>query len=179
MNPACSSPPTPPTARALGTHPLGPMLRWVRVEGWGGRLYAAGVLAVSGALLITAWRLQPGPRQMGTHQQLGLPPCGFLVITGLPCPTCGMTTAFSHTMHGEFLAAARSQLAGFILAVMTIGAALAGGVAVVSGVRPSLNWYRLNPLHGIWWAAAVFVLSWALKIGLGLLSGSLPQRGGW
>ena len=32
---------------------------------------------------------------MGTHQQLGLPPCNFVTLTGYPCPACGMTTSFA------------------------------------------------------------------------------------
>jgi hypothetical protein len=42
------------------------------------------------ALLATARWLTPDARGLGTHEQLGLPPCGFYLWYGLPCPSCGM-----------------------------------------------------------------------------------------
>ena len=52
---------------------------------------ALGLAGVLG----TARLLEPDPRGFGTHTQLGLAPCAFARITGRPCPTCGMTTAFA------------------------------------------------------------------------------------
>jgi len=54
-----------------------------------------GVVAL---LLLGRW-LTPSKSGQGTHQQLGLPPCPFLALTGIPCPSCGMTTSFSHAAH--------------------------------------------------------------------------------
>ena len=50
----------------------------------------------------------------------------MVVVWGLPCPTCGMTTAFAHTVRGRWLAAARAQPAGFVAAIAT---ALLAGVS--------------------------------------------------
>lgn len=174
-----ASAPTAVMARKIpGVHPLGPRFRWAPLEkSTTGRLYALGVLAFVIAVLTAAWRIDPGMLRMGAHRQLGLPPCGFLTITGFPCPTCGMTTAFAHTVHGHPAAAIASQLAGFILAVGTIVAGLLAIVAVVTGRKPAINWYRINPMRVVWWGAAIFVLAWGLKMGLGLLDGSLPARG--
>ena len=73
------------------------------------------------------------PLTRGTHEQLGLGPCRFLQWTGKPCPTCGMTTAFSLVMHGRLIPAARANLAGCLLAllgfpgiVLSLAAALTG-----------------------------------------------------
>ena len=70
-------------------------------------------------LAFAVW-LQPSVAGHGTHEQLGLPPCNFLDMTGLPCLSCGMTTAFAHTVRGELLAAFLSQPFGLLLALITI-----------------------------------------------------------
>lgn len=141
-----------------------------------GRLYAAGVAAAAGIVLGLAAGLAPGTRDLGTHRQLGLPPCGFVTVTGLPCPTCGMTTAFAHTVRGQFGAAIRCQAAGFLSAIATACAGVVATLAVLTGRRPAVNWYRVNPTRFVWWLVGLLVASWAVKIVLGLMDGSLPAR---
>jgi hypothetical protein len=77
------------------------------------------------AVFITAICLNPyadddgnvgGPRRMGTHMQLGLPDCNFKVLTGLPCPSCGMTTSFSLVMHADVWNSLKANFAGTALA---------------------------------------------------------------
>jgi hypothetical protein len=65
-----------------------------------------------------AYRLEPDPRGFGTHQRLGLPPCTFRVLFQISCPSCGMTTSFSHFSRGEFGSAWRANPAGLMLAVL-------------------------------------------------------------
>ncbi|MCI0660998.1 MAG: hypothetical protein L0220_07990, partial [Acidobacteria bacterium] len=43
------------------------------------------LILLAGASLIIARILQPSSRGVGTHEQLGLPPCPFLHLTGIPC----------------------------------------------------------------------------------------------
>ncbi|MCH8830738.1 MAG: DUF2752 domain-containing protein [Planctomycetes bacterium] len=64
-----------------------------------------------------AWMLQPNPRGFGTHRGIGLPPCTFREVFGIPCPSCGMTTSFAHFVRGHFVDAARANVAGLFLAV--------------------------------------------------------------
>jgi hypothetical protein len=83
---------------------------------------AVGLVAV----FVTARRLDPyfpdgTPRRVGTHQQLGLPPCTFRVATGLPCPSCGMTTSFAFLMHGDVGQSLRANAVGTLLAVFGLG----------------------------------------------------------
>lgn len=74
------------------------------------------VFLTSGFLLAAS--LEPDPRGFGTHQRLGFPPCTFQVYFRVPCPSCGMTTSFSHFVRGEFLSSARANLAGLALAAV-------------------------------------------------------------
>lgn len=77
-------------------------------------------LALSAVFAVACW-LDPydangSPRTLATHQQLGLPPCTFYFVTGLPCPACGMTTSFALLMHGDLLSSLRANAVGTMLA---------------------------------------------------------------
>lgn len=158
-------------------HALGPLLLSVRIEsGVSGRLYAAGLSLAAMAVLAVAAMLTPATGGMGTHRQLGLPPCGFVAMSGLPCPTCGMTTAFALAVRGRLGESVRAQAAGFGLAVMTAMVAVIALVAAITGRRATVNWYRVEPTRLIWLGALVFVLAWGLKIAIGLMDKTLPVR---
>ena len=151
---------------------LGPLVRFARMEQpRAGRLYALGIGLAAVGLLVVAAVLQPDVHGVGTHRQLGLPRCGFDLTTGLPCPTCGMTTAFALTVRGRWIEAAQTQAAGFVLALATAGIALLAVGGVVTGQRPALNWYRIKPDRLVFWVAAGFVAAWGLKIALVLAVG--------
>ncbi|MDG2389340.1 MAG: DUF2752 domain-containing protein [Planctomycetaceae bacterium] len=78
------------------------------------------VLVVLAVLMLIGFGLAsyltPSKTGRGTHRQLGLPPCSILSLTNTPCPTCGMTTSFSHFVRGEWAAAVRANTSGFLLA---------------------------------------------------------------
>lgn len=82
---------------------------------------------------IGAW-LTPSPTGMGTHRAIGLPPCGFLLATGRPCMTCGMTTAVTLAAHGRLWESAKVQPAGALVAVVLASGLLAGLHALATGV---------------------------------------------
>jgi len=84
------------------------------------RRWLALVIAVAtGALLLVAAWLVPSTDGHGTHTQLGLPQCGWVVGMGIPCPSCGMTTSFAHAANGNLLGSIRAQPAGSVLALGT------------------------------------------------------------
>jgi hypothetical protein len=59
----------------------------------------------------------------------GLPwRCPFLFVTGLPCPTCGMTRATRLALHGDFAGATRMHPLWFVV-VPACGALAIGEVA--------------------------------------------------
>ena len=57
------------------------------------------------------------PQMMATHTQLGLEPCNMVVLTGKPCPACGMTTSFSLLVHGDVPNSLRANWVGTLMAV--------------------------------------------------------------
>lgn len=93
----------------------------------------AGVCALI-VLGLSVW-LKPDPRGIGTHEQLGLPPCGFVqMFEGVPCPSCGFTTTFALAAHARPLDAIHNQPFGFVLFLLTVAAAPIALLASLRGV---------------------------------------------
>lgn len=116
-----------------------------------------GVLAVGSSMA-------PSAAGHGTHQQLGLPPCGWVVAYGKPCMTCGMTTAVCATTHLRFAEALRAQPAGLALA-LGMGTAFWIGAYVAAtgsrlGHRAAALLSRRGTLAGI---VVLAVGSWGYK----------------
>lgn len=174
-----SAPGELPVARPLGPepggHPLGPLIYRVRSHRSSAvRVKALMVLGGCLALLAVAYLLKPDPSGVGTHTRMGWPRCTMLTITGYPCPTCGMTTAFAHAVRGQWLSAFHAQPAGFLLALGTMIVAVFSLGAVISGREWAINWYRFSPGRTAVAVVAVVLLSWAYKIVAGLMAGTLP-----
>src|SRR5262249_31354400 len=78
---------------------------------------------LSAAMLLIARLLRRSADGVGTHRQLGLPPCAFLHFTGIPCPGCGLTTSVAHAARLQFYEAIITQPFGllvFVLAVLSV-----------------------------------------------------------
>jgi hypothetical protein len=125
---------------------------------------AVALLACSGALLAVGTALEAAEAGVGTHVRLGLPACGFLRVTGSPCATCGMTTAFTLAVHGRLLAAFATQPAGALFAVAVASITLLSAYALVAGLNlaplGSLLW-RPRPLLSI---GLFVVVAWVYKM---------------
>ena len=128
------------------------------------RAASAAVLAACAMVLGLASWMDPSPDGLGTHTQLGLPACGFYSSVGLPCATCGMTTAFSHAAHGRLLSAFRAQPAGAVLAVMTAMLAVTSAYALATGMRldPTVAWAARPAV--VVAAAGVVLAAWGYKM---------------
>lgn len=133
-----------------------------------GRWVSALIFTATMSVLVTAHLLQPSSSGMGTHEQLGLPPCGFQVATNVPCATCGMTTSFSLAAHGQLGTAFLVQPAGAVLALATAAAALISGYALVVGMSLVPLGRRLWQPAVVWTFAGLIVAGWLYKIVLTL-----------
>jgi hypothetical protein len=126
-------------------------------------LWAAAGTAAAAVLLVARW-LTPDPSGMGTHVQLGLPPCGFFYLTRLPCPTCGLTTSFAHMARLQVTLAFDAHWLGpplFALTVVTV-VVCAWSCVTAAPMAIAIRRLRLPLLVAIIAAAAVIV--WLLRL---------------
>jgi hypothetical protein len=133
-------------------------------------IVALGCLAV---LVIAAW-LRPDHGGTGTHRQMGFAACEFKARTGLPCPSCGFTTAFSYFAHGNFVASVYTQPMGALLAWVTAITVWVGLYIAVTG-RPVHRLLTLLPGRYYLMPLLLFaLLAWGFKIML-----TLTKHDGW
>jgi len=129
-------------------------------------IFTAAALA---AALLLSYRLKPDPRGLGTHEQLLLHPCNFYSQTGLPCPSCGMTTAFAHMARAEFRDAFLAQplgALGFLMCILFLPVFL---FAAFNGSNPWLKVKQL-PLKPLSWLSGIlFLLAWVFKLSVFLI----------
>lgn len=129
-----------------------------------GRLLALLISVTCLSVMVTAARLQPSPTGMGTHTQMGLEPCPFFRQTGLPCPSCGMTTSFAWFVRGNILASFYIQPMGAVLAVLTV-VIFWGGIYAAATGRPVYQLVSIGPTR--YYFPALFawaIIAWAWKI---------------
>ena len=129
--------------------------------------FLSNIIAIFGSLVIlgiAVW-LDPDPRGYGTHEQLGLAPCDFMVKHGYPCPSCGLTTSFANMAELNVAAASRANPAGVLLFLVTLSMPLWFGYAL---------WTRTDPFRfathriGRWVLPAVvllLVICWIVRTG--------------
>lgn len=135
------------------------------------RFPAATVGTGLGGLLVVSRWLEPDPSGHGTHLQLGLLPCSFYVLTGLPCPLCGATTSFALMADGRPWDAFFNQpFATFLAVSCAIGfvLALAELIQPAGPASRALTWLSERDAT----AAAIFLVlmfsGWTYKIAVTL-----------
>jgi hypothetical protein len=109
------------------------------------RLWCSIIFAMCFAMMGLARYLNPDPSGVGTHQQLGLPPCGWEATLHLPCPTCGCTTAVSFFAHAHPLKSLLTQPFGFTVALLA------------TVLLPLTFWGMIT---GRWKGPSTFTLGW-------------------
>jgi hypothetical protein len=146
------------------------MSAWVRGTLLG---IAAGlVLVFTTAALLNPYDEQGQPYRMGIHIKLGLQQCAFHWFTGLPCPSCGMTTSFALLMHGDLVNSLKANSVGTILAVVCL-AIIPWTLASVIWKRPlfivSVEAVLLRIVIGF---LVLMMFRWVLVVGLIWLNGA-------
>jgi len=149
----------PPTPSLAGTADASP--RWLSL-----RERAVALLVGTGAfgVLALASRLEPSPFGLGTHQQLGLPACSWPMAMGLPCPSCGMTTAFAHAARGDLLSSFAAQPFGAVLALATAMVVVVSFFSALSGTRAFALFAPIGSKAGVAAAVGLLLAAWGYKI---------------
>ena len=138
------------------------------------RAIAAAVSLGCLAVLITAVSLRPSRTGVETHRQLGLDECQFLRTSGLPCPSCGMTTSFAWFVRGNILASLYVQPMGTLLAAAAAATFWAALYIAATG-KPLHR--HLNVLPGHYFVLVpmgIGIAAWGWKIYI-----HLRGAGGW
>ena len=121
------------------------------------------VLCFAGVSLL-AHRMRVDPSGTGSHTQLGLPPCGLYDKFGIPCMSCGWTTAWAAITKMRVVEALAASPFGAVLwAVLAAGAA-ASAWSALSGwpffrFIERLDWVRIGLA-----TLALMTASWTFKI---------------
>ena len=123
-------------------------------------LAAAILLAVP---LVVARTLEPNPAGLGTHQQLGFPPCTVRAIWAIRCPACGMTTSWSHFVRGQLAMSLRANVAGTLLALFACTAIVVLARAALCGAVPQIGWL-VAVAWGMILMLAVALAQWAWRL---------------
>lgn len=132
--------------------------------GWLTRVGALVLALACMTVLTIGAELIPDPSGVATHRQLGLGPCALYQNSGIPCLTCGMTTAYAHMLHGEVVASVLTQPMGALLCLVT-GMTLWASLYIASTGLPGAIWFRRIPSP---WMVVLFVTlllcAWAYKV---------------
>lgn len=118
------------------------------------------------ALLLLARWLEPSFSGMGTHQQLGLPPCTSVLVWGVPCPTCGMTTSWALVVRGHLATAAFTNLGGFLLAIIAIGYFPASCYFFLHGKATPGHWFSRLLALSLTVAFCAALVQWVYRVWL-------------
>jgi hypothetical protein len=129
-----------------------------------GRLFSLALALGCLTVLIIAARLEPSPTGVGSHREMGLQSCQLLNRSGLPCPSCGMTTSFTWFVRGNLVASAYVQPMGMVVALATACCVWIGAYIAITG-RPVHRLLLQLPARA--WLIGLLsftIAAWAWKI---------------
>lgn len=131
---------------------------------WLTRLVALAVAGACLGVLVTAASIEPSGAGVGTHKQLGLQSCALLDRTGIPCPSCGMTTSFAWFVRGNLFASLYVQPMGTALA-LAAACTVWGGAYIGFTGRPIHRLVTLFPATRLLLVIlGLFIGAWGWKL---------------
>jgi hypothetical protein len=125
---------------------------------------ALGMLLSACAVLSVAAWLKPNPAGYGTHTQLGLPPCNFLLLTHYPCPSCGLTTCFAFAIRLQFWKAFLANPFGILAFFGTVSLVPASIVLLCRRISFRRITESAHFSKALYTATALYLLSWIFKL---------------
>lgn len=113
---------------------------------------------VGGLLILSvfpgAWLIKPILPDQGFNT------CIFHIVTGKPCPFCGLTRAFTHAAHGEFRTAFAFNSLWWLFALIIAAIGITACLDAITGKN------QLRCLGRIWekyrWPALFLLLTWTV-----------------
>ena len=158
---------TPPSPEAIAEGlRLAPAESPAKKSAFSVRVWSAFIFGICAGMLSVGFALTPNNKGVGTHHQLGLPPCGFLTATGIPCPTCGCTTAVSNFAHGRLISSFTTQPFGFLVGLLAACVVPLSLIGMATGrwLGPTPFWLSW---HWRWWVYGglmYLLVAWIFKI---------------
>jgi hypothetical protein len=127
---------------------------------------AIGLLATACTVLAVAFWLRPSATGYGTHTQLGLPPCNFLLLTHLPCPSCGLTTCFAYAVRLQFWKAFLANPFGLLAFFGTVSLIPTTIFLLLRRISFRRITESAHFTKAVYAATACYVTSWIFKLTL-------------
>jgi len=113
-----------------------------------------------------AIQIKPDPRGFGTHQRFGFAPCVIRNQLSIPCPSCGMTTSFSHFVRGQIRQSAEANTAGLVLALVCVVMIPWSWISVYH----KRLWLVANPENSLLWLlcglVTITLIEWFFRLTL-------------
>jgi hypothetical protein len=128
------------------------------------RILTLLVFLTCAGLVTLGWILEPDPRGIGTHSQLGFGECGLVISRGMPCPACGMTTAFAYGVRFNLIDGFRAQPAGLLAALLAYAAAVLSLIFAVVGKNPFVIFTKKRVYILLIIVIIIIAASWIYKI---------------
>ena len=124
----------------------------------------SGLALLCLGVLIASRALSPSASGLGTHRGLGLPPCSFLALWGVPCPTCGLTTAFAHAARLELACSLRAHPLGLPLFTLVLLAVPLALCALSRGTSVRYAVDRVRADRAALWVVMALLACWVARV---------------
>ncbi len=148
-------------------HDPWPRRRSSRLRGW---VRACLVLIAVGLVAVFALAFWLNPYKDGkvwleeTHRQLGMAPCTFKFLTGLPCPSCGMTSSFALLVRADLWHSVQANFVGTLLALFCLALIPWSLISACTGRLAWIRSFEFVLVRLVVGFLALLLLRWAIVL---------------